>query len=218
MSGARMRPVPMISRRPALAASASLLMFSLGLVLAACSTTGPSVATPTTAATLAPSPTIAVTASPVASVGPAVSPTPTPITGTRPCDPASLSAVIKSWDSGAGHRTATVELTSNGKSDCTLHALAKPQLVGGNGAVLIDGTGTSSSTVLTLHYYDVVSTMVDVDNYCGAAPVAPVTVAFVFPGPEGRVVATPLSPTDTSGVPPCMGTNPGSIDMHPFGP
>jgi hypothetical protein len=215
MSGATMPPVPMTSRRPASAAAASLLVFSLGLVLAACSTTGPSIAAP---ATLGPSPTVSATASPVLTVGPAVSPTPTPITGTAPCNPASLSAVIKSWDSGAGHRTANVELTSNGKSDCTLHALAKPQLVGGDGAVLIDGVGISSSTVLTLHYYDVVSTMVDVDNYCGTAPVAPVTVAFVFPGPEGRVVATALSPTDTSGVPPCMGTNPGSIDMHPFGP
>jgi hypothetical protein len=217
MSGARMRPVPMTTRRPASAASASLLVFSLGLMLAACSAVGPSVAV-TAPATLAPSPTLAATASPVLSLAPAVSPTPTPITGTAPCNPASLSAVIKSWDSGAGHRTANVELTSNGKSDCTLHALAKPQLVGGDGAVLIDGVGINSSTVLTLHYYDVVSTMVDVDNYCGAAPVAPVTVAFVFPGPEGRVVATALSPTDTSGVPPCMGTNPASIDMHPFGP
>jgi hypothetical protein len=161
MSGARMRPVPMTSRRPAPAAPAFLLVLSLGMVLAACSTTGPSIAVP---ATLAPSPTLAATASPVLTVAPAASPTPTPITGTAPCNPASLSAVIKSWDSGAGHRTANVELTSNGKSDCTLHALAKPQLVGGDGAVLIDGVGTSSSTVLTLHYYDVVSTMVDVDN------------------------------------------------------
>lgn len=217
MSGARMRPVPMTSRRPASAASAALLVFSLGLVLAACSTTGPSIAA-SAPASPAPIATVAVTASPVLSAAPAVSPTPTPISGTAPCDPASLSAVIKSWDSGAGHRIASVELTSNGKSDCTLHALAKPQLVAGDGAVLIDGVGINSSTVLTLHYYDVVSTMVDVDNYCGPAPVAPVTVAFVFPGPEGRVVATAMSPTDTSGVPPCMGTNPGSIDMHPFGP
>ena len=61
----------------------------------------------------------------------------------------------------------------------------------------------------------VVTTLVQASNYCGPAPAAPVSVAFVVP--EGRTVATPASPTDTT-LPPCNGApdSPGSIEMHPW--
>jgi hypothetical protein len=47
-----------------------------------------------------------------------------------------------------------------------------------------------------------------------------VSVAFIYPGGVGRFVATPLSPTDLSGVPPCFGApgSAGAISMLPWGP
>jgi hypothetical protein len=53
-------------------------------------------------------------------------------------------------------------------------------------------------------------------NYCGAAYAKPVTLAFVLPGTLGQVVAIPLSPSDTTGVPPCNGASgsAGHISMH----
>jgi hypothetical protein len=211
MPAATMRRL-MLPRRPALATSISLLLVGLCLALAACSTSGPSIVA-STPLVVTPLPT---TAPPTV---PAASPTPTPIAGTGPCNPSALAAQITAWDSGAGHRNATVTLTNNGRTACTIRTLATPQLVGGDDAILIAGTPPTSTSVLTLEYLDVVTTQVSVANYCGAAPVPPVTVAFVFPGGEGRVEAAPLSPTDVSGVPPCMGSGSGGqIEMHPFAP
>lgn len=201
----------MTLRPPAFAARAPILLVALGIALVACSTSGPSIAASAPAAT-APAATLAPTT-------PAASPTPTPITGTGPCDPGVLAAAVTGWEGAAGRRIATVTLTNNGKADCTIRTLATPELVGGDQAILISGTPPTSTSVLTLQYYDVVSTAVSVANYCGPTPVAPVTVAFEFPGGGGREVAAPLSPTDTSGVPPCNGAGAGGdIEMQPFAP
>jgi hypothetical protein len=145
-------------------------------------------------------------------------PTPTPIAGNGFCDPTDLYAEIISWDAGAGHRTATVQLTSIGDADCKIHGLAKPQLVGGDGAVLIEGAEPTSNTILTLAPNEILTSMVQDANYCGSPPVAPVTVAFVFPSGGGRVVAKPVSPDDVDGLPPCNGSGPGSIEMQPWAP
>ncbi len=52
------------------------------------------------------------------------------------------------------------------------------------------------------------------------AYVAPVTLAFVFPGGSVRFVATALAPTDTSGLPPCFGApgSAGTITMQAWAP
>lgn len=201
----------MTPRRPAPAAPLALLGGVLALALAACSTSGPSIVA-NTPAPATPSPSAAPTTGP--------SPTPTPVAGSGFCDPAALTAEITAWDSGAGHRNATVTLTNNGKTDCTIHALAKPQLIDGKGTILIDGKPATSTSVVTVASYSAVTTMVSAANYCNATtPVAPVTVGFVFPNNEGTVVAKPLSPTDMSGLPPCNGPSlPGDIEMLPFGP
>jgi uncharacterized protein DUF4232 len=201
----------MTPSRPSPAASLASLGAVLALALAACSTPGPSIVA-NSPVPLTPSPSAAPTTGP--------SPTPTPVAGSGFCDPAALSAQVTAWDSGAGHRNASVTLTNNGRTDCTIHALAKPQLLDGKAAVLIDGAAPTSTSVLTVPSYASVKTMVSAANYCGpATPVAPVTVAFVFPNAEGTVVAAALNPTDLSGVPPCNGPSlPGQIEMQPFAP
>jgi hypothetical protein len=168
------------------------------------------------------SPTLAPTASPAPSASPAPTAetlsTPTPSAAIGACPAASVAVRILSWDGAAGHRTAHVELTNAGSVACLVESQPKPQLVAGDGSVLTDGTATPGSPLLTVAAGGTLSSIVQDDNYCGPDPVAPVTVAFVFTG-GGRIVATPESPTDTSGVPPCMGPgNPGVIEMQPFAP
>jgi hypothetical protein len=89
--------------------------------------------------------------------------------------------------------------------------------VDGHGTILIDGAAPGTASALTMAPGGTLKTLVVTSNYCGPAPKAPVTVAFVLTG-GGRVVATPFSPTDAT-VPPCNGaTVPGSITMHPWAP
>lgn len=136
------------------------------------------------------------------------------------CDPAMLAARITMWEGAAGHRIASIELTNAGTAECTVAALLQPQLVDGNGAVLIDSPVPAASADLSVIPGGVLKTMVQDGNYCGPAPLAPVSVAFVFPGGLGRIVATPLSATDTDGVPPCLGApgSAGDIEMQPWAP
>jgi hypothetical protein len=102
-----------------------------------------------------------------------------------------------------------------GTSSCHLDALARPQLVAGGGSVRIDGTSPTTTDQLTVTPGELLTTLVSASNDCKPAPVPPVSVAFVF-GDGTRLVATPVSPTDTE-TPPCNGAgSPAMIDMHPW--
>ncbi len=173
-------------------------------------------ATPSPSPTAMPSPTPSAT--PFATPTAKPSPTPTPIPTIGPCDPATLAGRVTQWEGAAGHRIADLELTNAGSSRCTVKAMAKPQLVDGRGSVLIDGSSPPDSALLTVAPGKVLKTLVDTSNYCGPAPRAPVSVAFVLNG-GGRIVATPVSPTDAT-VPPCLGSpgSAGGIQMQPWAP
>jgi hypothetical protein len=170
------------------------------------------------------SPSPAVVPSPTPSATPTGSPEPSPTPEstaaltTRPCDPAQLSARITLWEGAAGHRIGHVELTNEGPGSCTVPAMARPQLLDGHDTVLIDGAAPGSSTDLTVTAGGKLKTLVQDGNYCGPAPAAPVTVAFVL-GDGSRIVVTPLSPSDTT-VPPCLGASgsAGDIEMQPWAP
>ena len=155
-------------------------------------------------------------ASPEVTGGPTAVPTPAPAVGL--CLPSDVAARITTWDGATGHRIATVELRNAGSSSCLWPTLDQPQLVDGNGIILISGAVAAAGDALNLAPGDVVTTLVQDGNYCRQTPVAPVTVAFVMPGGTGRVVATPVSSTDLDGVPPCTGStgSPGDIEMHPW--
>ena len=172
----------------------------------------------TAAASPAPSaPAPSAPASVTAVVSPPATAAPTARPTIGPCDPASLTARIKSWEGAAGSRIATVELTNRGTASCVLDALDRPQLLGGDGSVRIDGQSPATTDQLTLKAGAVVTTLVEASNDCKPAPVPPITLAFVFADGQ-RLVAEPLSPTDTTD-PPCNGAgSPGTIDMHPWAP
>jgi hypothetical protein len=173
---------------------------------------------PTDVAIVSPSPQAIVPVPSRASVPPTPtltpSPSPTPI---GRCDPANLAARITVWEGAAGHRIANLELTNAGSEPCTVRSTEKPQLVDGKGSVLIDGVAPASSRALTMAPGGILKTLVQDSNYCGPAPVAPVSVAFVL-ADGGRFVATPFSPTDAT-VPPCNGAGSAAvIEMQPWAP
>jgi len=207
----------MFAARAKLPALSSIVIAGL---LAGC--TAPSATTPPSAtagssasqAAEPPSPSPLPTATPT----PTPAPTATPVAAIPVCNATRLAARITAWDAGAGQRVAHVEVTNTASATCRIRALDQPQLVDGPGAVLINGAVPAASSFRTLTPGAVLKTLVEDSNYCGPAPVAPVSVAFVYPGGAGRFVATPLSPTDTSGVPPCFGApgSAGSITMQPW--
>jgi len=202
--------MPSRRSRPIRPPPVALLTVALAGLVVACSpvaTAAPASPTPTASeATPAPTTTASATVSATA-----------PTIGA--CDPAMLAARVTAWEGAAGHRIASVALTNASSVACTVPSLWQPQLVDGAGNVLIDSPPPSASAELTMAAGGVLTTMVQDGNYCGPDPVAPVSVAFVLPGGAGRVVATALSPTDTSGLPPCLGPgSPGDIEMQSWAP
>lgn len=135
----------------------------------------------------------------------------------RTCTPYDVDAVITAWDGAAGHRIATVELHQIGTSPCSVARLPQPWLAGGHGGQLITGHADTTAGTIILAPGELLHTLVQVGNYCGPTPAAPVTVAFTTQD-EATFVATALTPTDLSGVPPCSGTAgpTDDITMHPF--
>ena len=122
------------------------------------------------------------------------------------------------WEGAAGHRIAHVELTNAGFEACVIQAKLRPQLVDGNRSVLIDGAAPAApNPLLAVASGGVLKTLVQDGNYCGPAPVAPVSVAFVL-ADGSHVLAAPVSPTDAT-VPPCLGSGfKADIEMQPWGP
>ena len=201
-----------------------LLLVGIGLVVAGCGATATPLPSPSPAvASPSPAPSPAPSTSPAASPSPSPLPSPSPAPSAVPsigaCAPATLVARITLWEGAAGQRIAHVEVTNTGPT-CTLSAMAQPQLVESHGAVLINGAVPATSALLTVGAGGLLKTLVQAGNYCGPAPAAPVTVAFVLTGSTGRVVALPFSATDTSGVPPCLGApgSAGNMEMHPWAP
>ena len=72
-----------------------------------------------------------------------------------------------------------------------------------------------SSVLAAIAERATVTTLVDVSNYCGTPPTPPVRITFDL-GADGRLSATPPTPTDDT-VPPCNGpTVAASIQMQPW--
>ena len=169
------------------------------------------VVTPVPSASPAPTPTPSATPAPT----PTAAPTPTPKPTIGACGPAALAAKITMWEGAAGSRIADVEVTNTGRVACMLEKLERPQLIDGAGRVLIDGSAPTTGGVLELAPGGRATTLVEASNYCGAAPVPPVRVAFILRDGK-RFVAAPPTPTDAT-VPPCNGPGqPAAIGMQPW--
>jgi hypothetical protein len=170
-------------------------------------------ASPLPSVPASPAPSVSASSTPTARPSAPAVPTATPTVG--PCRAASLAARITLWEGAAGSRIAHVELKNTGTTSCRLETLDRPQLVAGDGSVRIDGTNPATTDRLTVAPGELLTTLVSVSNDCKPSPVPPISVAFVF-GDGQRLVAKPVSPTDTE-TPPCNGAgSPAMIDMHPW--
>jgi hypothetical protein len=133
------------------------------------------------------------------------------------CTAGQLSARIARWGGAAGSRIADVRIVNTSFAACGLRDLPRVQLVSARGLVLIRGSAASTTAAVhTVRPLGFLRTEVATSNYCGRAWTGPVTVAFVLAGTLGRVVAMPVSATDTAGVPPCLGApgSAGHISIH----
>jgi uncharacterized protein DUF4232 len=160
-------------------------------------------------AILTPAPTVAPTA--------AITPAPT-VRPIQACTPSDLSLRVVSWNGAAGQRIAALKLTNTSAVACTFPSLTRPELLDGTNRVLLEGAKPGTARQLTLAAGKSLGSMAQDGNYCGPAPVAPVTVAIVLANGQ-RVIGTPVSPTDVTGVPPCNGAgSPGYIEMQAWAP
>jgi uncharacterized protein DUF4232 len=146
----------------------------------------------------------------MAAVGPAEAATPS-------CTAHQLSARIASWQGAAGSRIADIRLVNTSFTPCKIRNFPRVQLVSSSGVVMINGAPASTTGAFhTLAGLGFLKTEASTSNYCGPAFTKPVTLALTLPALLGRVVAIPASPTDASGVPPCLGSpgSAGHISIH----
>lgn len=149
--------------------------------------------------------------------GPAPIPTPVPTDATRLCEPDELEARVTAWEPAGDERIAAVEMRNVGGVACLVDNLPAPWLVERPVTPLLIGFDAEGS-LIRIGPGDVLRTRVTVRNYCGIEPRPPVTVAFR----RGTdvMLATALTPTDLSGVPPCGGYpgSPADIVMQAWAP
>jgi hypothetical protein len=191
-----------------------LLAIGLALGLIGCSgptTPEPSLGPGSVAPSVAPSDVPSVAPSPSSSKTPA--PTPKPI---AVCLATQLAAKVTAWQGATGHKIASVTLTNTSTHPCTVQGTPEVELLDTHMNILIDSqTGgpnglpniAKGAPAFHLAHGGSVKTLVQDDNYCGAAPALPTTVAFVLPANAGRLIA---AAGPGGGVPPCTGT-PGSL-------
>jgi hypothetical protein len=144
--------------------------------------------------------------------------TPTGVPGSvAACTADSLTGEILQWEGAAGHRIATIKVHNTGASACTLPKLLRPVLVDQDGHALILGTAVQDAEPITIAPGTAATTLVDMANYCGAAPSAPLGIRLYLPS-DDSIEAYPAAgvplPIDP---PPCNGPNqPATIQMQPL--
>jgi hypothetical protein len=149
-------------------------------------------------------------------VGPEATPTSVP-GAVDACAPDALNGEITAWEGAAGHRIATIKVHNTGSSACALPKLLQPFLVDQVGHVLIMGARAQGAESITIAAGTSATTLVDMANYCGAAPSAPLGIRL-YVAFDSAVEAYPAAgvslPID---APPCNGPSaPAEIQMHPL--
>jgi hypothetical protein len=152
---------------------------------------------------------------PIAS-GPASKPTEVP-GAAEACAADQLSGTIDAWDGAAGHRIATIKVHNNGATTCALPQHVRPALVDADGHALIVGEPVGPTARTPFLAGAELTSMVDMANYCGAAPTAALKIRLYLPD-ESSIELSPVNslplPVDP---PPCNGpTAPSSIQMQAF--
>jgi hypothetical protein len=146
--------------------------------------------------------------------------TPTSVPGDfNPCTPDELTGTITAWEGAAGHRIATVQLHTVGKIGCFVPELLRPALVDADGHALIVGAPAPAAGTITIAAGRYATTLVDMANYCGAAPTAELRIRLYLPSEESVEAAPGSGLPNPVDAPPCNGANaPSNIEMQPLQP
>ncbi len=164
--------------------------------------------------------------------GPSVSPEASESTSGMPsassriglCQATDLQGRILGWQGAAGSRIAEIEVTNVGTRACFVRGMPGLELVDGGGRVLIDSAAAGSSLVPRVEPSDpsfevqpggVLRTEVQATDYCGPAPVLPISLRFALPADAGTVIAPPdVGVASELATPPCLGTSGGRLAMN----
>jgi hypothetical protein len=140
-----------------------------------------------------------------------------PVPGVTACDAGNLDGGITSWEGAAGHRIATVTIHNAGTSDCALPEYLRPALVDADGHALIVAELLPQPAPITFPAGANATTMVDMTNYCGAAPTAQLLLRFYLPTDASFQATDKTRPRATLDPPPCNGPNAAAtIEMQPL--
>jgi uncharacterized protein DUF4232 len=144
--------------------------------------------------------------------------TPTSVPGAvDACAPVGLSAGITAWEGAAGHRIATITIHNGGATACALPQYLRPALVDVDGHALIVGQLVPEPAPITFPAGADATTLVDMANYCGAAPTAQLLIRFYLPSEDSFEAGDTTRGRGPLDPPPCNGpTEPGSIQMQPL--
>jgi hypothetical protein len=148
------------------------------------------------------------------STGPAATPTSVP-GAVEACAADGLTGEITAWEGAAGHRIATVKVMNAGTLACTVPRYFRPALAEENGHALIVSDFMPQPAPVTLAASASGTALVDMSNYCGAAPTSALLLRLYL-DTDGAVAARPgASVQGPIDAPPCNGRNaPATIEMQ----
>ena len=122
------------------------------------------------------------------------------------------------WQTATDKKTAVFTLTNRGKTACDVKAMSQPELVNGDGTILLMGAAAPDSETIFVGSGDSLHTTVSVRNLCGKTTlIAPLRIAFVFPGAGDPIIAMPADVNDLGANPGCQGdpnTTSGAVEMQ----
>jgi hypothetical protein len=197
----------MADRRGRTSIRAAAPFLAVAVVLAACSSTPPSMAAPTASPPLTAAPSIAASVAP-----PSVAPTPsappaeTQASGAAQCEPADIKATHGRVEGAAGSVFTTVVLSPG--FACSVDLFPAFGLRNANGAVLVGGAAGGSGR-LDLDPDLTYETNVRLANWCADEPDFPLRFELILGGAPEEVTGGPFP--EEGDVPPCNGDTVGRI-------
>jgi len=145
-------------------------------------------------------------------------PTPTAVPGgVEACAAANLTGHITAWDGAAGHRIASIAVKNAAATPCSLPQVLRPALVDSDGHALIVGSVVSQVAQISVPAGATATSMVDMANYCGAAPTGTLEIRLYLPDETSISLSVIGDSASAPDPPPCSGAKAAaSIQMQPL--
>jgi hypothetical protein len=189
----------------------SIALLAIALVLAACGSSQASQRPSTTPHAPPPSP--SASAMPSASASASAEPSPSEAS----CEAVDVNATITRWEGAAGSRIAWVDVDNASADECTLGAPTSAKLMDSLGQDLVTTTGSAPvGQDVPLGADQTARLLVQITNWCGAAPSKPVSVDLTLS--TGATFVVEPATGVTFDPPPCNGpAQPATMDIQADG-